>query len=211
MKKLLTTIVITAAMFLTSFVPTHGVAESIKENKDTSSQNRNSKGEMIHVVKEDESVSDIAIHYGVALPDLIDKNNIKDQKVNKGDVLVLPKTLSSQEKDLMARLVHAEAKGEPFEGKVGVAVVVLNRVDSEKFPNTVTEVIKAKGQFSPVANGSINKPASAESKKAVNQAIALQHTSTKATFFYNPKKTNDKWIKSLPVISRIGNHNFAVS
>ncbi|WP_019241806.1 MULTISPECIES: cell wall hydrolase [Bacillus] len=208
MKKLLFSLVIAAAMLLISLVPAQGLAETTKE---ASPKNRNAKGEMLHVVKKDENVTDIAIHYGVPLPDLIKKNKIKDQKINEGDVLVLPKTLTSQEKDLMARLVHAEAKGEPYKGKVAVAVVVLNRVDSDKFPNTVTKVINAKGQFSPVANGSIKKPASAESKKAVNEAIALQHKGTKATFFYNPDKTNDKWIKSLPVLAKIGNHTFATS
>ena len=208
MKKLLFSLVIAAAMLLISLVPAQGLAETTKE---ASPKNRNAKGEMLHVVKKDENVTDIAIHYGVPLPDLIKKNKIKDQKINEGDVLVLPKTLTSQEKDLMARLVHAEAKGEPYKGKVAVAVVVLNRVDSDKFPNTVTKVINAKGQFSPVANGSIKKPASAESKKAVNEAIVLQHKGTKATFFYNPDKTNDKWIKSLPVLAKIGNHTFATS
>ncbi|MEH6942519.1 cell wall hydrolase [Bacillus sp. JJ722] len=206
MKKLLSVLVITATMLLISLAPTTGVAKT-----EAASKKRNSKGELVHTTKTTESVKDIAIQYGVPLEDLIEKNNVNSKTLGKGEQLVLPKTLTSQEKDLMARLVHAEAKGEPYNGKVAVADVVLNRVESDKFPDSVEQVINAKGQFSPVANGSINKPASKESKKAVNEAIALQEEGTEATFFYNPTKTNDQWIKSLPVIEKIGNHNFAIS
>ncbi|WP_052343537.1 cell wall hydrolase [Bacillus massiliigorillae] len=207
MKKLLSVLVITATMLLISLAPT---IEATKAEAASTSIKRNSKGEIIHTVKGTESVKDIAVKYGVSLVELLKKNNIKTKTLANGTQLVLPKTLSSQEKDLMARLVHAEAKGEPYVGKVAVANVVLNRVDSKKFPNNVSQVIKAKGQFSPVANGSIKKPASLESKKAVNEAIALQEEGIEATFFYNPRKTNDRWIKSLKVIKKIGNHNFSI-
>ena len=184
---------------------------AIAKSESSSKFKRNSNGEIIHEVQKDETVKDIAISYGVPMDDLLAKNDKTTKTVKTGDVLVMPKTLTSQEKNLMARLVEAEAKGEPYKGKVAVANVVLNRVESSKFPDTVTEVINAKGQFSPVSNGSIKKPASTDSKKAVNEAIALQENAMDATFFYNPKKTNDKWIKSLKVIAKIGNHNFSVS
>ena len=210
MKSLLACLVIIASVFLISMVPQHGSAEE-STCQSSSAFQRNEKGEILHVVKENETIKDIAIKYGVPLESLKDKNNIKGNTVPEGVTLVLPKTLTSQEKDLMARLVNAEAKGEPYKGKVAVATVVLNRVDSEKFPDSVTGVIQAKSQFSPVENGTIKEKASTEAKKAVNQAIALQKTGIKATFFYNPAKTNDKWIKSLKVVSKIGNHNFAIS
>ncbi|MFP3498476.1 cell wall hydrolase, partial [Pseudomonas sp. SIMBA_059] len=63
---------------------------------------------------------------------------------------------NKNERDLLTRIVHAEAEGESHEGKVAVALVVLNRVDSKDFPNTITDVIYQKGQFSPVSNGRIN-------------------------------------------------------
>lgn len=205
MKKILSIILVSASILLLSFLPHQSYSASIEDKK------RNNKGELLHIVKEDESVSEIAKNYGVPLQDLLTKNNIKNSTVEQGDVLVLPETLSSQEKDLLARLVHAEAKGEPYKGKVAVATVVLNRVDSDKFPDTVSEVIHAKNQFTPVSNGSIKKPADKESMKATKEAIAMQDKGLDATFFYNPKKTNDRWIKSLPVVSKIGNHHFAVS
>ena len=84
-------------------------------------------------------------------------------------------SLSNEERDLFNRLVEAEAKGESYEGKVAVATVVLNRLDSPEFPNTVTEVItQVVGNsyaFSPVQNGEINKPASEEAKQAVEEAL----------------------------------------
>ena len=81
-------------------------------------------------------------------------------------VAALAVSISEEEKDLFARLVEAEAKGESYEGKVAVATVVLNRVDSPEFPNSITgvinEVVGKAYAFSPVQNGEINKPASDE-------------------------------------------------
>jgi len=87
-------------------------------------------------------------------------------------------SISEKEKDLLARLVSVEAKGEPYAGKVAVATVVLNRVAHNDFPDTVTDVIYQKTShgsyaFTPVQNGMINQSADAESKKAVNEAWRL--------------------------------------
>jgi N-acetylmuramoyl-L-alanine amidase len=122
-------------------------------------------------------------------------------------------TISNQEKDLFDRLVEAEAKGESYEGKVAVATVVLNRVDSPKFPNTVTDVIKqVVGDcyaFSPVQNGEISKPASAESKRAVDEALTRKDRLNDAIYFYNPDIATDDWIRTRNVVKTIGNHVFA--
>ncbi|MGB8462790.1 MAG: cell wall hydrolase, partial [Priestia megaterium] len=122
-------------------------------------------------------------------------------------------SISASEKDLLARLVEAEAKGESYEGKVGVATVVLNRVDSPKFPDTVTGVIKqVVGKayaFSPVQNGSINKSASEDSKKAVEQALTRKDRLDDSIYFYNPKTATDNWIRSRAVIKTIDHHVFA--
>ena len=212
MKTILRTLVIATTLLLLS-VTSNEVYTSANEgtSNNSTSFERNENGEILHTVKKGETVKDIAVNYGVPLDDLIKKNNIENKTLSAGDVVVLPKTLYSHEKLLLARLVHAEAKGESYKGKVAVATVILNRVDSSKFPDTVKEVIYAKGQFTPVSNGSINKPASEEALKSVKEAIALQEEGTKATFFYNPKLTNDKWIKSLKVVDKIDNHNFAIS
>lgn len=112
----------------------------------------------------------------------------------------------SQEELLLARLVRAEAQGEPFEGKVAVARVVLNRVESDKFPDTIEEVIYQSGQFQPVSNGSINKPATKEAKEAVKQA--KNTSSNDSLYFYNPDIATSDWLDSRPTTKVIGNHVF---
>ncbi|MCY8268734.1 cell wall hydrolase, partial [Bacillus haynesii] len=79
--------------------------------------------------------------------------------------------LTQKEKDLLSRLVHAEAKGESFEGKVAVANVVLNRVEDGRFPDSVKSVIYQRNAFEPVLNGSIEKKADRESVDAVEEAV----------------------------------------
>ncbi|MCM3764790.1 cell wall hydrolase [Neobacillus niacini] len=122
-------------------------------------------------------------------------------------------SISEQEKNLFARLVEAEAKGESYEGKVAVATVVLNRVESPEFPDTITEVIKEKTgkayAFSPVQNGEINKPASEDSKQAVEEALKRENTLNNSIYFYNPEIATDTWIRTRQAVETIGNHVFA--
>lgn len=121
--------------------------------------------------------------------------------------------ITNEEKDLFARLVEAEAKGEPYEGKVAVAEVVINRVESPEFPETVTgvvtQVVGDSYAFSPVQNGEIHKPASEEAKKAVDEALTSDESLNEATFFYNPEIATDDWIRSREVVKSIGDHVFA--
>ncbi|NMD71714.1 spore cortex-lytic protein [Bacillus sp. DNRA2] len=121
--------------------------------------------------------------------------------------------ITDEEKDLFARLVEAEAKGEPYEGKVAVAEVVLNRVQSPEFPDTVTgvvtEVVGKSYAFSPVQNGEINKPASDEAKQAVCEALTSDDHLNEAVYFYNPEIATDDWIRSREVVTTIGDHTFA--
>jgi N-acetylmuramoyl-L-alanine amidase len=122
-------------------------------------------------------------------------------------------SLSNEEKDLFARLVEAEAKGESYEGKVAVATVVLNRLESPEFPDTVTnvinEVVGNAYAFSPVQNGEINKPASDESKRAVDEALTRNDRLQDCIYFYNPEIATDTWITTREVVTTIGNHVFA--
>nr|WP_235950817.1 cell wall hydrolase [Heyndrickxia shackletonii] len=121
--------------------------------------------------------------------------------------------ISGKEKDLLERLVQAEAKGEPFKGKVAVATVVLNRLKSPDFPDSITGVIEQKVgdcyAFSPVQNGEIEKPASKDSKKAVEAALKSKDRLHDSVYFYNPKIATDTWIRSRDVVTTIGNHVFA--
>jgi len=116
---------------------------------------------------------------------------------------------SEYEIDLLARLVRAEAESEPYQGKVAVACVVLNRVDSSAFPNTIKEVIYQKGQFQPVRNGEINKPADVDSIKAVNEALKeKRNVAAGSLFFYNPAIATSRWLDSRATTLEIGHHVF---
>lgn len=116
---------------------------------------------------------------------------------------------SDYELDLLARIVRAEAQGEPLEGKVAVAAVVLNRLESPKFPNTIKGVIYQPGQFSPVSNGAINRPADQESIRAVQLALSdMRHIAKGALFFYNPVIATSRWLDTRPTAVAIGRHVF---
>ncbi|WP_309229164.1 cell wall hydrolase [Cytobacillus firmus] len=118
--------------------------------------------------------------------------------------------IKEEEKKLLARLVQAEAKGEPFEGKVAVADVVLNRVEHEQFPDTVKDVIYQKNAFEPVQNGSINEQASNEAVQAVETALIDKEQNEEFLYFYNPETATSQWIFSREVVKKIGNHAFAI-
>jgi N-acetylmuramoyl-L-alanine amidase len=117
---------------------------------------------------------------------------------------------SDQEIDLLARLVRAEAQTEPFEGKIAVACVVLNRVESSQFPDTIKEVIYERGQFQPVSNGQINEPADEESIAAVKAALSDQRNLVpeSSLFFYNPDIATSRWLDSRATTMVIGQHVF---
>nr|WP_106779182.1 cell wall hydrolase [Lysinibacillus timonensis] len=159
-----------------------------------------------------ETYWNIAKGFGVPINSLMSINNSKP--LIAGQSMTLPNSpMSVADKDLLARLVRAEAVGEPYAGKVAVAVVVLNRVKSDQFPNSVRAVINqiSNGHyaFTPVANGQIKLPADAESKRAVNEAIALMGKGNGSLFFYNPKTATSSWVASREVTVKIGNHVFA--
>lgn len=115
---------------------------------------------------------------------------------------------NAKELDLLARLVRAEAGGESYNAQVAVAAVVINRVKSSKFPNTITSVINSNNQFTPVQNGQINKPATDTNKKAVEEALYGKDPSNGALFFYDTSCTS-KWLLSKPVKAKIGKMVYA--
>lgn len=138
-----------------------------------------------------------------------DKTNYKHEEPVTQSIAVAPAYtggVSAYERDLLARLVRAEAQSEPFAGKVAVADVVLNRVQSGSFPNSISAVINQSGQFSPVSSGIINAPADADSKRAVDQALSQGRSGS--LFFYNPATASSRWLDSRPTVKVIGNHVF---
>ncbi|WP_066067614.1 cell wall hydrolase [Neobacillus soli] len=167
-----------------------------------------------HKVQSGETYWKIATKYGVPVNSLLKANNTTSSLLYAGTNIVIPNsTITASEKDLLARLVHAEAKGEPYAGKVAVATVILNRVASNDFPNTikgvVNEISNGHYAFTPVQNGAIKQAADASSKQAVNEALAFKGQGNGSLFFYNPKTAVSKWIYSRQVTVTIGNHRFA--
>lgn len=116
---------------------------------------------------------------------------------------------SSYEVDLLSRLVEAEATGESYVGRVAVAEVVLNRVNSSIFPNSIEGVVYDAGQFSPVTDGRIHMSASQSSIDAVQEAMTGTNHAGGALYFYNPAVTGFiGWFESMETTAVIGNHYF---
>ncbi|MFZ3589536.1 cell wall hydrolase [Bacillus sp. DJP31] len=167
-----------------------------------------------HQVKSGETFWKISNQYGIPTAAIQKINNKKNFSLFAGENLTIPHIPTSYERELLARLVYAEAKGEPYAGKVAVATVVLNRVDSSLFPNSIQGVITERSAggyyaFSPVSSGTINQAADAESKRAVQEALMFRGQGSGSIYFYNPKTAQSTWIKSRLITIKIGNHVFA--
>lgn len=111
---------------------------------------------------------------------------------------------------LLARAVNGEARGEPYEGQVAVAAVILNRVNHSSFPNTISGVIYQPGAFTAVSDGQINVPIASNSTvyKACQDAINGWDPSYGAIYYFNPDTATSSWIWSRPLIVNIGKHRF---
>ena len=115
---------------------------------------------------------------------------------------------NSSNVDLLSRLVYAEARGEPYKGQVAVAAVVLNRVASSSFPNTISGVIYQSGAFDVVADGQINFSADATAKKAAQDALNGWDPTSGCIYYFNPKTATSSWIWRRAQVLTIGNHIF---
>lgn len=115
---------------------------------------------------------------------------------------------NSNDVNLLARLVYGEARGEPYAGQVAVAAVVLNRVKSSSFPNTIAGVIYQKGAFNVVDDGQINLSPNSTAKKAAQDALNGWDPSYGAIYYFNPNTATNKWIWSRPMTVTIGKHRF---
>ncbi|TAH73728.1 MAG: LysM peptidoglycan-binding domain-containing protein [Anaerolineaceae bacterium] len=195
----------------------------------------------VYTIKSGDTLFLIASKHSISLADLRKANNKWDNLIIPGQKLLLPgikptgsQTGSSQnpsasssgsstgsgtvisyknsEVDLLARLITAEAIGEPYDAMVAVGAVVVNRVKSPDWPNSISAVINHVSaghyQFSPVQNGFINKPASDATIRAAWAALYGADPSRGAMFYYDNSSTN-QWIRSKPVTARIGNMIFA--
>ncbi len=117
-------------------------------------------------------------------------------------------TSSTNNVNLLARIINGEARGETYTGQVAVGAVVLNRVRSSSFPNTIAGVIYQPGAFTAVSDGQINKPVVQSCYNAARDALNGWDPSGGALYYFNPNTATSSWIWSRPVVARIGNHVF---
>ena len=152
------------------------------------------------------------------------QNAVKSFQKNcglKSDGIAGPKTLlylgigsgssgefSSNDIYLLAKVIEAEARGEGYTGQVAVGAVILNRVDHSSFPDSISGVVYQSGAFDCVYDSNWGVEPSSTAKKAANDAINGWDPTGGAIYYYNPSKTNNKWIRSRPVITVIGRHYF---
>lgn len=120
-----------------------------------------------------------------------------------------PKLNSNIDLYLLARVIYAESRGEPFEGQVAVGAVLMNRLKDSRFPKDLSQIIFKQGEFCTVRDGQIWQTPNQEAIKAARLAAAGWDPTGGALYFYNPAKTTSRWIWSRPVVNRIGNHIFA--
>jgi spore germination cell wall hydrolase CwlJ-like protein len=189
-----------------------------------------------YTVKEGDTLFKIAKKYGISVGAIQKANNKWNEQLKKGTKLILPGVKSNntsnkstttksntasktstnsksvisytnKELDLLARLITAEATGQPYHAMVAVGGVVVNRVQSKEWPSTITEVINhvpaGYYQFTPVKNGYINNPASDIAIKAAKEALAGKDPS-KGAMFYFDDSTKNQWLWSKPILARYG-------
>ena len=110
--------------------------------------------------------------------------------------------------DLLARVISAEARGEPYSGQVAVGAVILNRVNHPSFPNTIAGVVYQKGAFTCMVDGQIDQPVAASAYRAARDALNGSDPSGGAIYYFNPDTATSSWIWSRPLITVIGSHRF---
>jgi len=109
---------------------------------------------------------------------------------------------------LLSCCVYGEARGESYTGKVAIAAVVLNRVKSSSFPNTISGVIYQPGAFTAVSDGQINLGTNDECTRAAQDALNGWDPTYGSIYYYNPRTATNQWIRTRPVVVTIGNHIF---
>ena len=117
---------------------------------------------------------------------------------------------SEADVQLLATIISAEARGEPYQGQVAVGAVILTRMAHPSFPNTLSGVIYQEGAFSCLYDGGVNAPVADSAYTAAREAINGSDPTGGAIYYYNPAKTTNKWIWSRQVVAVIGAHNFAI-
>ena len=115
---------------------------------------------------------------------------------------------SSHDVALLAKVISAEARGEPYAGQVAVGAVILNRIEHPSFPSTLAGVVYQPGAFTCMADGQIDQPVAESARRAAQEALNGSDPSGGAIYYFNPATATSAWIWSRPLIKVIGKHRF---
>ena len=174
-----------------------------------------------HTVVKGDTLGALAKKYNIALNRIKAANGLDSDMIYIGQILIIPNAdanlssrgeyleLNQSQIELMARIVYGESRGEPFEGQVAVAAVVLNRLFSNEFPSTIEGVIYQDLAFTAVADGQYNLTPNAQAYQAVRLALEGYDPTYGATYYWNPATATSQWIWSREVTLKIGKHVFA--
>ena len=137
-----------------------------------------------------------------------DSYNALNGNTNAGSSSSGTNGYTSSDVYLMAKAIYAEGRGESYTGQVAIGAVIMNRVKSPQFPNTIAGVIYQKGAFTAVADGQINLEPNDTAYRAARDAMNGYDPTNGCLYYYNPAKTTNQWMLSKPVLLVIGNHSF---
>ena len=147
---------------------------------------------------------------GLVVDGIVGKKTAAALGMTLGATSTTSSSISSSDLNLLARCVYAEARGEPYTGQVAVAAVVLNRVKSASFPNTISGVIYQPYAFTAVDDGQINLTPNSTAYKAAQDALNGWDPTYGCLYYYNPATATSSWIWSRKTVVTIGKHTFAI-
>lgn len=145
---------------------------------------------------------------GLKVDGIAGQNTLKAMGIYSSSSTSSSTSSNSSNVNLLARLIYGESRGETYAGQVAVGAVVLNRVKSSSFPNTISGVIYQSGAFDVVSDGQINLSPNSTAKKAAQDALNGWDPSYGAIYYFNPSTATNKWIWSRPMTVTIGKHRF---
>lgn len=151
-----------------------------------------------------EAVTNFQRDYGLSVDGIIGPETLGALGINNSA------SQSSSDLYLLAKCIHAEARGEPYVGQVAVGAVILNRVESPEFPNTISGVIYQPWAFTAVNDGQINLEPNDTAYQAAQDALNGWDPTYGCLYYYNPETATSKWIYSRQVVITIGKHVFAI-
>ncbi len=172
----------------------------------------------VHQVERGDSLYWIAGSYGISTEELRRLNNLDSDLIAVGKRLIVPLDhlklypagvrLSSTEVEWLAQMIYAEARGEPYLGQVAVGAVIINRMLSPQFPDTMRGVLFQPNAFQPIRNGSFYLTPNESARRAALEALNGHDPTSGALYFFNPRQSTDRFMHSRPAQTTIGQHRF---